>query len=451
MSAPSFVHLHVHSEYSLLDGAIRTEDLCARAKALDMPAIALTDHGNLFGAIDFYKAAKKAGIKPIFGCEIYLAPLARTLRKEVPGRKNSSHLTVLARTTQGFENLIKLVSRAHLEGQYYKPRADKELLAEYADGLMALSGCLNGEINEFIRAGQIEKARQSVGDFCDIFGKDNFYLEIHDHGLEAQSLCTRQLVEFSQEFGLPLVAANDVHFLTREDHEAHDVLICIGTGNNVLDENRLKYSPEVYLKSPAEMRALFREFPAACDATLEIAEKCEVKIELDASSTAKYPQFGSPDGSPREEYFRRICHEGLEKRFRETPEQVAELQPRLEYEMEIMEKMGFLSYFLIVWDFIKWAKDHGIPVGPGRGSAAGSLVAYALEITDVDPIRFQFIFERFLNPERVSPTSTWISVRPAVGRSSSMCGKSMARRASLTLSLSARSEPNPSSAMSAAS
>ncbi len=398
----SFVHLHLHTEYSLLDGMIRTKDLTKRAKQLGMPAVAMTDHGNLFGAIEFYIDAKKAGVKPIIGCEVYLAPEKKDLRKEIPGRKNSSHLTLLAMNETGYSNLVKLVSRAHLDGFYYNPRTDKEDLVTFNEGLICLSGCLNGEVNEFIQQEQIEKARESVAWFRELFG-DRYYLELHDHGMEAQQKCTRQLLEFAREFGIKPVAANDVHFLDRDDHEAHDVMICIGTGHMKMDLNRMNYSTEVYFKTAEEMRRLFRDIPGACDTTLEIAERCDLTLTLDASSTEKYPQFGSPDGSPRDEYFRRICWEGLEKRYGERAQTDAELRSRLEYEISILEKMKYVSYFLIVWDFIKWAKDHGIPVGPGRGSAAGSLVAYSLGITDLDPIRFGLLFERFLNPERVSP------------------------------------------------
>ncbi len=400
--ASSFVHLHLHTEFSLLDGMIRPKEVMARAKELGMPAVAMTDHGNLFGAIDFYLAAKKAGVKPIIGCEVYLAPGAKDHRKEIPGRKNSSHLTLLAANETGYSNLVKLVSRAHLDGFYYKPRTDKNDLAEFSQGLICLSGCMNGEVNEFILQEQFDKARESLAWFKDVFG-ENYYLELHNHGLEAQLKSTKHLLEFAREFDLKTVAANDVHFLNREDHEAHDVMICIGTGNMRMEQNRMTYSQEVYFKTAEEMRALFHEVPEACDATLEIAEKCDLTLQLDSTSTAKYPQFGAPDGSPREVYFRKICWEGLERRYGERAASDEELRRRLEYEISVLEKMQYLSYFLIVWDFIKWAKDHGIPVGPGRGSAAGSLVAYALGITDLDPLRFGLLFERFLNPERVSP------------------------------------------------
>ncbi len=401
-----FVHLHLHTEYSLLDGAVRIKDLMTRCVELGMPAVAMTDHGNLFGAIDFYQAAKAHDVKPIIGCEIYLTPpgVPMSQKSKKPGERKTSHLTLLAKDETGFANLSKLISLAHLEGFYSKPRVDKEMLASFSEGLVCLSGCLQGEVNQFIVDDMIPEARRSLGEFVDIFGTERLFLELHDHGMEAQHKCTRQHVAFAKEFGLDLVAANDVHFLNRSDYDAHDALICVGTNKLVMDENRMRYSPEVYLKDAAEMRKLFRELPEAITNTLKVAEMCELEIELDATSIAKYPQFNSPDGSPREAYFEKICHEGLVARYGE--ERVAEesaLTERLEYEISIMEKMGFISYFLIVWDFIKWAKDHDIPVGPGRGSAAGSLVAYCLGITDLCPIRFGLIFERFLNPERVSP------------------------------------------------
>lgn len=400
----SFVHLHLHTEYSLLDGAVRIGDLMSKALRCKMPAVAMTDHGNLYGAIDFYKQATKAGIKPIIGCEVYLAPGSMHDKKKVPGLPNAHHLTLLAKDVNGYENLVRLVSQAHLEGQYYKPRLDKELLDKYSQGIICLSGCINGEINYWIQQEQLDIAREKLSEFVDIFGKDDFYLEMHDHGMDQQRLCNRQLLSFCGEFGLKPVAANDVHFLNQRDHEAHDVLICIGTGKMVLDENRMRYSPEVYFKTAREMRKLFKEVPVACDNTLEIADKVDFKMELDSTSSERYPEYEISNQVSRESYFRDLCEEGLVARYGEERARTdAELRRRLDYEIGIMERMGFVSYFLITWDFIKWARDNSIPVGPGRGSAAGSLVAYVLEITDLDPIRFGLIFERFLNPERVSP------------------------------------------------
>ncbi len=385
-----------------------------KAARCKMPAVAMTDHGNIFGAIEFYKAAKEAEIKPIIGCEAYLTPpgTRMTDRKSKPiavmgnnkvKKKRNSHLTLLASSNTGYDNLMKLVSMAHLDGMYYKPRLDKEALAEYSEGIICLSGCINGEVNQRIQNEDIDGARQSIGEFIDIFGRERFFLEMHDHGYEAQTLCNKQLVQFSKEFDLGLVAANDVHFLNKKDHESHDAMICIGTGSLILDENRMRYSPEVYFKTTAEMTQLFKETPEAISNTYRIAEMCELDIHLDATSSAKYPQFDSPDGSPRESYFRKICFDGLRERYGDRADTDEELRKRLDYEIGVMEKMGFVSYFLITWDFVKWAKDNQVPVGPGRGSAAGSIVAYVLGITDICPLRFGLIFERFLNPERVSP------------------------------------------------
>ena len=400
----SFVHLHLHTEYSTLDGAVRPSALMNKVKRCKMPAVAMTDHGNLYGAIDFYKQAVKAGVKPIIGCEVYLAPGAMTEKKKVPGMPNAHHLTLLAKDQHGYENLVKLVSLAHLEGQYYKPRVDKEALDKHSGGIICLSGCINGEINYWIQQEQVDIAREKLGEFVDIYGKEDFYLEMHDHGMQQQQKCNRQLLEFCGEFGLQPVAANDVHFLEKSDHEAHDALICIGTNSMVLDENRMRYSPEVYFKTAREMRQLFREIPVACDNTLEIAEKVDFEMQLDATSSERYPEYNVPGENSKEVYFRNLCEEGLTERYgEERASSDVELRKRLDYEIGIMERMGFVSYFLITWDFIKWARDHHIPVGPGRGSAAGSLVAYCLGITDLDPIRFGLIFERFLNPERVSP------------------------------------------------
>ena len=400
----SFVHLHLHTEYSLLDGAVRIKPLMARAKELGMPAVAMTDHGNLYGAIDFYQQAKKTGIKPIIGCEAYLAPLSMDHKEEITGRKRSSHLTLLAQTLEGYENLSKLITKAHLDGFWHRPRIDKAALAEYSKGLICLSGCINGEINEFLLTDRPVEAKKSLTEFRDIFGAENFFLELHDHGMDRQHRCNKQLIEWSKEFGLKTVAANDVHFLAREHHESHDAMICIGTNANVHDQNRMTYSPEVYFKTAEEMREIFKEIPEACDATLEIAERCDFEIHLDATSIERYPQFQPPDGSERGEYLRRLCLEGLERRYgRDRSLNDETLRVRLDYELGIISQMNFTSYFLIVWDFINWARNHGIPVGPGRGSAAGSLVAYVLGITDIDPLRFGLIFERFLNPERVSP------------------------------------------------
>jgi len=400
----SFVHLHLHTEYSLLDGAVRIDALMKRVKELEMPAVAMTDHGNLYGAIDFYMAAKKAKVKSIIGCEAYLAPGSMMDKNEVPGRKRSSHLTLLAASNEGFENLSKLITKGHLDGQWYKPRVDKDALREHAKGLICLSGCINGEINELLLSDRKDEAEKSLLEFRDIFGPENFYLEIQDHNMEAQRKSARQMIEWGKQYDLKTVATNDVHFLNRSDHESHDIMICIGTGASIYDQNRMTYSPEVYFKTAQEMRALFSEVPEACDATLEIAERCDLKIHLDSTSIDRYPQYPMPDGGDRNEYLRRLTQEGLERRYgrsRALNDEV--LHQRMEVELALLKEKNFTSYFLIVWDFINWAREHDIPVGPGRGSAAGSLVAFCLGITDIDPLRFELVFERFLNPERVSP------------------------------------------------
>jgi DNA polymerase-3 subunit alpha len=401
----SFVHLHLHSEYSLLDGAVRLDELVKRTKELGMPAVAVTDHGNLYGAIDFYMAAKKSkAVKPIIGCEVYLAPGSMMEKREIPGRKRSSHLTLLASSNEGYENLSRIVTEAHLYGQWYKPRLDKDLLRKHSQGLICLSGCINGEINELILTDRPDEAEKSLQEFRDIFGPENFYLELHDHGMEQQRRVARQLIEWGKKYDLRTVAANDVHFLNRSDHESHDIMICIGTNANVHDQNRLTYSPEVYFKTAEEMRELFREVPEACDATLEIAERCSLDIRLDSTSIDRYPQYKTPDGSDRNGYLRHLCEEGLARRYgRDRALNDESLRKRLDYELSLLAEKNFTSYFLIVWDFINWARENGIPVGPGRGSAAGSVVAYVLGITDIDPLRFELVFERFLNPERVSP------------------------------------------------
>ena len=417
MSTDSFVHLHVHTEYSTLDSTVRTKELVAAAAEQSMPAVAMTDHGNLYAAVEFYQNAVSAGVKPILGCEIYLAPTSLTDKKEVPGRKNSTHLTLLAKNEAGWKNLVKLVSIGHLEGDYLgEPRVDREHLAKYAEGLICLSGCINGAVNEWLQRNDVEAARKEIIELRDMFGSDDFYLELNDQSLEVQQQINQQLKSFSEELGLKMVATNDVHFLAKEDAEAQDVLLCIGEGRLLLDENRKRYPAEHYFKSSEEMRALFADFPGACDATLEIAEKCNVELQLDPTSSEKYPQFDAPDGSPREEYFRKVCFDGLESRYpAEKLEQLAGqegvsvaeiekiLDERLDYEIKTINDLGFASYFLITADFIQWGRDHDIPVGPGRGSAAGSLVAYTMGITDICPMRFGLLFERFLNPERVSP------------------------------------------------
>ncbi len=399
MSRDSFVHLHLHTEYSLLDGSIRMKELMKKAAEFKMPAVAITDHGNLFGAIEFYQEAHSAGVKPIIGCEAYIAPGSH---KDRPASRRDSayHITLLAQNATGYRNLVKLVTTAHLDGFHYAPRIDKELLAERSAGLIALSGCLAGEINSAIQANNIEKAKQSAADYRDILGTQNFFIELHDHGMEEQRKCNGVLPHIARDLGVGLVAANDVHFLRRTDHEAHDVMLCIGTGKMVQDETRMRYVPELYFKSPDEMRTVFRDFPQAIQNTLEIGERCHLDLEFGRS---KYPEYPVPAGKTREGYLRELCYSGLRQRYGERAASDAELIRRLDYELGVLEKTGFVSYLLIVWDFIHFAKERGIPVGPGRGSAAGSMVAYVLGITDIDPLQFGLIFERFLNPDRVSP------------------------------------------------
>src|SRR2546425_8522649 len=399
MPRDSFVHLHLHTEYSLLDGSIRMKELMKKAAEYKMPAVAITDHGNLFGAIEFYQEAQRAGVKPIIGCEAYVAPGSH---KDRPASRRDAayHITLLAENDTGYRNLVKLVTAGHLDGFHYVPRIDKELLSAHAAGLIGLSGCLAGEINSAIQANNLEKAKQSAAEYRDILGPENFFMEMHDHGMEAQRMCNRVLPQIAREIGVGLVAANDVHFLRRSDHDAHDVMLCIGTGKMVQDENRMRYVPELYFKSPAEMHEIFRDFPEAISNTLEIGERCRVDLEFGRS---KYPEYPVPAGKTREGYLRELCYQGLRERYGERATTDAELLKRLDYELGVLEKTGFVSYLLIVWDFIHFAKERGIPVGPGRGSAAGSMVAYVLGITDIDPLQYGLIFERFLNPDRVSP------------------------------------------------
>src|SRR5438874_2192955 len=399
MPRDSFVHLHLHTEYSLLDGSIRMKELMKKAAEFEMPAVAITDHGNLFGVIEFYQEAQRAGVKPIIGCEVYVAPGSHKDRP--PSRRESAyHFTLLAENEIGYRNLVKLVTTAHLDGFHYAPRIDKALLAERSAGLIGLSGCLAGEINSAIQANNIEKAKQSAAEYRDILGAENFFVELHDHGMEEQKMCNSALVQIARDLGVGMVAANDVHFLRRSDHQAHDVMLCIGTGKMVQDETRLHYLPELYFKSPAEMRQVFRDFPEAITNTLHVGERCHLDLEFGRS---KYPQYPVPAGKTREGCLRELCFQGLSTRYGERATSDPELKRRLEYELGVLEKTGFVSYLLIVWDFIHFAKEKGIPVGPGRGSAAGSIVAYVLGITDIDPLQYGLIFERFLNPDRVSP------------------------------------------------
>ena len=399
MHHAEFVHLHVHSEYSLLDGAAQLEKLVAKARELRFPAIALTDHGNLFGAVDFYLAAQKAGVKPILGCELYVAPGGRTERgSQDGGYEGANHLTVLVRNVTGYRNLITLVSRAYLEGFYYKPRVDKELLAQHADGLLVLSGCLNSEVSRAITAGDLEKARQTAGWYQEVFGKDHYYMEVQAHGLAEQGRVTAETLAIARAIGAPIAGTNDSHYLEAGHARAHEALLCIQTGSGMNDPNRWRFSSEeFYVKSAEEMARVFGDLPEACRNTLAVAERCNLTLDF---GRFHLPRYVVPEGHTLETYLEEQAREGLRRRYGPGPGDAVEA--RLTHELAVIEKMGFAGYFLVVWDFIHYARSHGIAVGPGRGSSAGSLVAYCLGITNVDPLRYGLLFERFLNPERIS-------------------------------------------------
>ena len=393
----SFTHLHVHTEYSLLDGSSKIKELVHQAKELGMDSIAITDHGAMYGVIDFYRAAKAEGIKPIIGCEIYVTTGSRFDKEASQGDKRYYHLVLLAKNDTGYHNLMKIVSRGFTEGFYYKPRVDYEVLEKYSEGLIALSACLAGEVATYIRENNYEKAKDTALKLQDLFGKDNFFLELQDHGIPDQTKVNTALLKMSKETGIDLVATNDIHYTFKEDAEAHDILLCIQTGKKVQDEDRMRYEGgQYYLKSPEEMQRLFPYAREAIENTGKIAERCNVEIVF---GEQKVPEYDVPEGYTAVTYLNHLCQEGLERRY---PEVTDELRERLNYELKTIENMGYVDYFLIVWDFIHYAKEHGIAVGPGRGSAAGSIVSYCLEITDIDPIRYQLLFERFLNPERVS-------------------------------------------------
>ena len=396
----AFTHLHVHTEYSLLDGASRIKDLVSRAKELGMDSVAITDHGVMFGVIDFYKECRKQGIKPIIGCEVYTA--ARTLfDKEVEKDKRMGHLILLARNNQGYRNLMKIVSEGYRHGFYYKPRIDKDVLRKYHEGIIALSACLAGEVQHRLLNGDYDGARREALEMRDIFGEDSFYLELQDQGLEEEARILPDMKRLHEETGIPFAATNDVHYVRQEDAVVQDVLMCIQTGTTVDEENRMRFSnDQFYLKSEDEMRKIFSNIPEACDNTVKIAEQCDVTFEF---GHLHLPDFNAPDGMSNRDYLRKLCEEGLVNRYGDENGNVDEkLHDRLDYELSTIENMGYVEYFLIVWDFINYAKNSGIMVGPGRGSAAGSIVAYTLRITDIDPIKYGLIFERFLNPERVS-------------------------------------------------
>lgn len=392
-----FVHLHIHSEFSLLDGANRIKDLPVRAKELGMDSIAITDHGVMFGAIDFYKACKKEGVKPIIGCEVYVAPRSRTDKQ--PGIDNHYyHLILLAKNNEGYKNLSKLVSLSFVDGYYYKPRIDREILEKYHEGLICLSACLAGEVNQALLIGQNEKAEQVALWHKKVFG-DDYYIEIQNNGIKEQVLANQKLVQLARKLDIPLVATNDAHYLKREDAYNHEVLLCIQTGKRMSDEDRMKFdTDELYVKSPEEMAEYFKAFPDAIENTVKIAEQCNVEFEFGHTILPNYDV--PPEYPTHYDFLKELCDKGLKKRYGENLSE--EIQQRAEYELSIIKKMGYVDYYLIVWDFIHYAKINGIPVGPGRGSGAGSILAYAIEITDIDPIKYGLLFERFLNPERIS-------------------------------------------------
>lgn len=424
----NFTHLHVHTEYSLLDGSSKIKEITKRAAELGMDSLAITDHGVMYGVIDFYKAAKEAGIKPILGCEVYVAPGSRFDKEAGSGEDKYNHLVLLAETNEGYKNLMKIVSRGFTEGFYYKPRVDKEVLLKYHEGIIALSACLAGEVQRYLTRGMYDMALDAALGYEKIFGKGNFFLELQDHGIPEQQYVNPQLLRMSKETGIELVCTNDVHYTYAQDADAHDILLCIQTGKKVTDENRMRYEGgQYYLKSPEEMSELFKYAPQALENTCKIAKRCNVEIEF---GVTKLPEFVVPSGYTSWTYLNYLCYDGLKKRFPELTETLSvdemvkqaeaeavedrkdvviknakdtnDIFQRLAYELSVIYSMGYVDYFLIVWDYINYARVHDIPVGPGRGSAAGSLVSYCLGITDLDPIKYSLIFERFLNPERVS-------------------------------------------------
>ena len=404
----AFAHLHVHTEYSLLDGSNKIKECVARVKELGMNSVAITDHGVMYGVIDFYRAAKAAGIHPVLGSEVYVAPGSRFSKE--PGQGNEDryyHLVLLAENDTGYHNLMKIVSRGFTEGYYYKPRVDLEVLEEFHEGIIALSACLAGEVQRYVARGLYEEGKEAALRYEHIFGKGNFFLELQDHGISEQQLVNQGLLRMSRETGIPLVATNDVHYTYADDVKPHDILLCLQTGKKLADEDRMRYEGgQYYIKSEEEMKALFPYALEALENTQKIADRCQVEIEF---GVTKLPKYDVPDGWTSWEYLNKLCHEGLAERYQPVSE---ELTTRLDYELSVIKTMGYVDYFLIVWDFIKYAKDHGIMVGPGRGSAAGSLVSYCLGITTIDPIRYQLLFERFLNPERVSMPDIDVDFEP---------------------------------------
>jgi len=406
MSDAPFVHLHCHTDYSLLDGACEIKQLMKLVREAGMPAVAMTDHGNLFGAVEFYNEAKEAGVHPVIGCEVYVSQQGRLSRSDTD---RYNHLVLLCESQEGYRNLLNLVSTGYLEGFYYKPRIDKDLLAAHSKGLIGMSACLRGDVNEALLSERYDEARRLAYQYADIFGRDNFFLEIQDHGMDKDRIVVPALARLSAETGIPLVATNDSHYLRRDDARAHEILLCIQTGKTMSDPNRLRWDrPEFYLKSKEEMAALFGDFPDALVRPWEIAQRCQVRLD---KVKEPFPRFDVPEGHTTESYFEYVARMGFERRRPRLEAQRArgqlkhdlrEYMERLEWEIKVIQQMKFCGYFLIVWDFIRFAKSAGIPVGPGRGSAAGSLVSYAMEITDIDPLQYDLLFERFLNPERVT-------------------------------------------------
>jgi DNA polymerase-3 subunit alpha len=391
-----FVHLHVHTEYSLLDGAARIPHLLDRCKELGMSSIAITDHGAMYGVVDFYREAKERGIHPVIGCEVYIAPRSMYY-KEAHTDSNYAHLVLLAENQKGYQNLVKLVSMGFLEGFYYKPRIDYDVLAQYSEGLISLSSCMAGDIPRLLLGGQYNQAKELALRLEGIFGKGNFYLELQNHGIEQQRIVNEGLLALSRETGIPVVVTNDVHYIDREDAEVHDILLCIQTGSTVDEPNRMRFeTDQFYLKSPDEMMNLFKDCPEGIANTVAIAQRCKVDFDF---NTIHLPKYDVPEGYTAAEYLRHLCYEGLKRKYSPVTQEAKE---RLEYELSVIEQMGYVDYFLIVWDFIRFARERGIMVGPGRGSAAGSIVAYVLDITQIDPLRYNLLFERFLNPERVT-------------------------------------------------
>ncbi len=409
-SEEEFVHLHVHSDYSLLDGAASVSDIVKRSSEFGLPAVACTDHGNMSAAVEFYQVAKKYDIKPIIGCEFYVAPRSMTEKDSRDPHAQGFHLVLLAQNEEGYYNLCMLNSKAHLEGFYYKPRVDKQCLAKYSNGLIALSACIAGEVQTQILNGKDKEALASLEEYQNIFGRDNFYLEIQDHGLEEEKQVKNRFLEWNESYGIPVVATSDAHYLQKDHARAHDVLLAIGTQATLDTPNRMKFpGDEFYLKSPDEMRSCFSDCPEALENTLAIAERCNLELKVGDDAVNHYPFYSVPEGKNPEQVLRDLCYEGIPKRYGFDPfssglteDQQAKLD-RLEQELDIIQQTGFTSYFLIVWDFIRYAREQDIPVGPGRGSGAGSIVAYLMYITDIDPIRYNLLFERFLNPDRVSP------------------------------------------------